>query len=749
MIFLPIFGETIIDEKDLFKYINGKDIKKEKLSILTKSNINSKNKDGFTPLMISLIRSDVQLLQFLLKYEPNLDIVDGENRTALMLAYEIEFIYGLKLLILERLKTKNNADDLYYVFYNSFLNENYDICKFMLKNGLKYSGFNHVIKGWTPLMSSVIFNDINLMKKLINMNINLDKKNEIKQSALKIAILWNNIEAAKILIRNGATYDESLVYGCVKMNRHEIIKKHININKSFYFDKNSYDNLLNVSIANKSMEVSEYLLDKHPKFINSISITETIIDDIIDKKYPVKFYDKFVNHAINRLSNVLKFGKKKEITNIIIQHSIESSIRNGDREYFKYIINNYKKIINKKVVEGILYKNIFIINAADIEFYLPYIGDINRIDKNGKTFLMLLGFYNSSIFNKILNDNPKVKLDTDKTSILNSIIRSWYFNRKDKENKLIELINLGANINISYRGKSILEYALKNNYNHLIKLLLQNKKIDDLWLKDETALHIVSRTGNIDFFNLIINKNPSINIQNCFGETPLIIALENKNSEIALKLIKNGADLNISNNSDKFPLQIAIENELTDVIDFITLNDYNIHPQFIDNGKMNSIINKIKYEKIAISLWKLLNKHKQSDKFSTIFMNKSIDKNWEELFNELIKDKKHLNKTDCFGETPIFEIVRKERYEMLEIIMNKADNINLQNNKGETILFISFINRNVWISNYLIENGVNPFIVNNEGKTAYQMLHGYLKYENKWKKIKFKIDNLKTKKGEI
>lgn len=110
------------------------------------------------------------------------------------------------------------------------------------------------------------------------------------------------------------------------------------------------------------------------------------------------------------------------------------------------------------------------------------------------------------------------------------------------------LINNGADVNKQNRyGNNALILATRGNYTEIVSLLtLHHAEINvishlDL-LKGDTPLTIAVRNKNYEIVNMFISKGADVNVKNDYGNTALRIALERQNVEMVKILVKAGAD---------------------------------------------------------------------------------------------------------------------------------------------------------------------------------------------------------------
>lgn len=85
----------------------------------------------------------------------------------------------------------------------------------------------------------------------------------------------------------------------------------------------------------------------------------------------------------------------------------------------------------------------------------------------------------------------------------------------------------------------------------------QNIDVDSIDEYNETLLHKVARSGNIETAKYLIERGANVNAIDVDGGTPLHYAACNAHLEIVKLLIDNGADINAQDFNKKSPLQFA------------------------------------------------------------------------------------------------------------------------------------------------------------------------------------------------
>lgn len=127
--------------------------------------INTVNKFGDTPLMYAVQRNNTKMVISLLKKGAKVNLINNDGITAI---------------------------------YNAIQSNNNEI------TGLLLSFKANVNIGTSPLHKAVLNEDLNIIKKLINKETNIDPINQYGNTPLAIAIREGNVDIAEFLIANGA-----------------------------------------------------------------------------------------------------------------------------------------------------------------------------------------------------------------------------------------------------------------------------------------------------------------------------------------------------------------------------------------------------------------------------------------------------------------------------------------------------------------------------------------------------------------
>ncbi len=186
---------------------------------------------------------------------------------------------------------------------------------------------------------------------------------------------------------------------------------------------------------------------------------------------------------------------------------------------------------------------------------------VNQVNKEGMTPLFLAVHLNMiMIVDALLKNNANPNL-------LSSGETPFFHACRLGRSEIISLfIEYGA-ADFSFvneKGENYLFALIRSNNLALFKkyynkeLLLVKDKIDN------TLLHLAVIYGNEELVSFLISEGIDVNYKNAFLETPLFIAIENKQYKIAKKLLKLGAITDFKNKEGISLLNLVKSNGLFD-----------------------------------------------------------------------------------------------------------------------------------------------------------------------------------------
>ncbi|KAL6589278.1 ankyrin repeat-containing domain protein [Neocallimastix sp. 'constans'] len=200
-----------------------------------------------------------------------------------------------------------------------------------------------------------------------------------------------------------------------------------------------------------------------------------------------------------------------------------------------------------------------------------------------------------------------------------------------------------------------------------------------------------NKSNSIVNFNILDKYKRHQYILNGETTTPLHIACSCQKIETIKILQKYGANINIKNSRNFAPLNDMRFGITEDIFKFLINNGADIN-EIDDND--NSILHRTCIFKKGY------------------FMN---------LILNCKKYRVNINKVNCYGNTALHELSKREDYriEGYKVLIEKGANLNIKNNDGETpLLLLCYKQYKYNILKFFIDNGADVNIKNNKGETA-------------------------------
>jgi len=153
---------------------------------------------------------------------------------------------------------------------------------------------------------------------------------------------------------------------------------------------------------------------------------------------------------------------------------------------------------------------------------------------------------------KKFNITPEMKKQIENPKYKYCVLSALILNHFKKAKKLIEE---NADINAQHHktGYTALTYALDRQYLDIVELLMEQKNIDvnPVTHNKNSALILAIKNKNKDIIKKIIDLKPNIDVQNSFGKTAIMLAIEeNVPYKLIKKMIKSSKNLELRDNND-------------------------------------------------------------------------------------------------------------------------------------------------------------------------------------------------------
>ncbi len=190
-----------------------------------------------------------------------------------------------------------------------------------------------------------------------------------------------------------------------------------------------------------------------------------------------------------------------------------------------------------------------------------------------------------------------------------------------KKNFVELLLNKGANVDVSYYGKSCLSASIPSgpNADTALPILLiehganlSNKILSRFYFS-------IALSGHIDLLDALLKREVDVNIPMDRGQHFLYLAVEKKNTEIVKKLVDYGADLDVQSSSGLTPLGRAVVVRHADSVRILLENGANY---------------KIKINKVSTPFSSAIGS--RDNEIINIFLDQNIEPDFKEIKMVLI-----------------------------------------------------------------------------------------------------------------
>jgi ankyrin repeat protein len=273
------------------------------------------------------------------------------------------------------------------------------------------------------------------------------------------------------------------------------------------------------------------------------------------------------------------------------------------------------------------------------------------------------------------------------------------------------LIENGADVNMtSYDGRSAIWYAIRDDITAVIKLLLENgldvySKVDGVNIFDR---YLVEMYVEISILELFLKKGIDLNLPDKNGYTPIANYLSKSdfvNKEVLEFLLNNGSDPTIKVPPDEANLLMlhVSRKPNPEIIQFLIKNGQDI--LYKDKKQRNVLMHLISQKEI----YNIYGNPTDIKSFVSI-----------ELLETLVDYGADINDKDFNGENSAMYYIKNDsiKTDILNYILEKTDDINHQNNAGDTILHMAVEFSNEVLLDLILKYEPDASLVNKQGISA-------------------------------
>ncbi|ABZ92643.1 Ankyrin repeat protein [Leptospira biflexa serovar Patoc strain 'Patoc 1 (Ames)'] len=248
-----------------------------------------------------------------------------------------------------------------------------------------------------------------------------------------------------------------------------------------------------------------------------------------------------------------------------------------------------------------------------------------------------------------------------------------------------------------------------------------------------TLLHYAAELGNVDLAKFLITKGADLNVPMKDGNTPLATAISFSKTEIIRLLLEQGVDPNYALGESSYK-RTHFHFFMTKVRKF----DPTLFQLFLEKGanlESKDSFSETPLLTIASSEFKFIDHAKvlldaganidAQTKFGvTSLMNAVFSKNFV-LVEELIRRGANLELETSEGNTALLAMINMGNYhsdkpKLFQILLDAKANVNHQNREGNSALHLSVIGDSLEILSILTKQNVDSSFKNSKGITALE-----------------------------
>lgn len=410
------------------------------------ADINYVVEGGKPPIIEAFMLQDLQIARYLIEQGADLNS-KYQGKSSLMYAVEKLTIGELSKYFSAKdidfnTKDSQNSNALFYTL-------NYDIIKFLMKNGCDINCSNK--EGITPLLQYCRRGSIDIVKLLLENGADIHSRSNTGFSAVHYAIVLERLDLVQLLAENGALIDspdnkgDQPIHKTVTLSgksRLLIMKYLLDMGANIDAKNNNGKTPLIMSVKRKSLEAVKLLLDKGAstkiKDNNGNSAEELMgrADYLAMEKAEIENLRKFDSQGMTPLLKMAKEGNLFEVQRLIsLGADVNWNDSDGSNALHWAVVSNSGSEI--------------------IEFLISCNTSVNKEDINGQTPLHIAAQAGNADACRILaKDNDLI----------------------NKRNKL---------------GLTALHWASALGYEIIVKILLENDAKTDICTKlGKTALEL-------------------------------------------------------------------------------------------------------------------------------------------------------------------------------------------------------------------------------------------------------------------
>lgn len=264
-------------------------------------------------------------------------------------------------------------------------------------------------------------------------------------------------------------------------------------------------------------------------------------------------------------------------------------------------------------------------------------------------------------------------------------------------------------------GLTALIVSVMNGLEEVATLLVKNScKLNLTNAMGNTALMIATKMGEESVVDMLASYGADVNVANKQGWTALLIAAEKGYIRILATLLSRGASLHVQSSDNDTALLLACSNGHTDLVTLLISKgcDCEYYVPLIRAAENDYL------EIVKILVMRGVNINAENKEGMTAF-NVACEKGFFQLAAFLAKKGADMAVPDNEGITPLMRACRTENVNIVEMIAGNRVNLNIQDpDTGETVLISACRDGYFSIVELLVFENAELEIESMDGKTA-------------------------------
>ncbi len=700
--------------------------------------INARNEEGATPLIIAIKDNNIESVKSLLENNADPNMTDSAGTPPLMYVMKssVDFPDEIFMLLLEHgadptIKDKRGrtADDsARHIggsvsttlkrfatkgenFVNYVIANNYIKVKEELENHINPNARDR--DGRTALNWAVHTGNIEMIKLLLKHNADLNALNGEGMSSLADALNSNKVNMIEFLVKEGA----------------KLYPNNSDSPEKAFFEAVIFDNIDAVEKALKSgVNINSVDMYNNTALTYAINTNNTKMVDLLLKKgadFNIRGYHNISPLGIakrNNISEIIGILEKLDKNNkdVIIPPEVYLHTASKDtlrRDMIRAVEKNDYFTVKALLEAGVdanaqfKYDSTLLQYSASfgytpiVELLIEHGASVNSLSNSTSALILASRFGFLDTIEILLKYGANVNAVSSRheySALMAASVRS----NKESLQVINLLIESGARVNQKDKdGNTALVYAVDRGLADVVKLLLENGA------DHNNLIHTARSVGVLE---LLLKYRANVDTRDSYGTRLHRAANSGKTEEVRL-LLKYGADTSIKNNREQTALDLAKRKKHTEIVallenpslagvtketkDYAKLskNETHLFFQYIMSGNNKKVIELLEGG---------VDPNLQDNEKNTPLLHAVKNKNIE-MTKTLLEFGATPNTQNTFGDTPLIWASSNNSIEIVNLLLKHGAEVNKQNTNGSTALFWSVGNKQFEITKHLIEHGAH------------------------------------------